>query len=182
MIGPSDVLLFGTINSGGRAGTPGGVAVDSSGHLLVSTSSGSADSDLFAFDGTSFVELNVTSSNPTYGFFSSVITAGSVAVWTPSFNPRFRLLGYTISIAGTVSATGIQQIIIKDEHPDFSSVIIAQHFATVSSTPVGDTQIGAALDNGYLSTADGSTLTVSISLPMLTGGVAVNVWGHEEGP
>jgi hypothetical protein len=108
--------------------------------------------------------------------FVSVLAtgAGNTIVWTPATG-RFRLMAYTISIAGTLAATGVELVKLTD---GAGGTVIAQHQATVvSATPSGDTQIGADLGQGFVSGADGNVLNVNLGTAMATGGVAVNAWG-----
>lgn len=177
MIGPLDALIFGIASTGSQAGKPTAVSVNAAGQLSVSL--GLTQFPIYGFNGSSNVIFNVTADR---SFFSGVCSSDFVTVWTPTINPRFRLMGYTLSCAGTVAgAAQVQQISLRETHPDSSSIIIFNHFATVSTgTPVGDTQVGADLGNGYLSTVAGSTLDLLITVPMLTGGVYLNCWGHEE--
>jgi hypothetical protein len=110
--------------------------------------------------------------------FKTVIAtaAGNTAVWTPAAGKQFRLMGYSISIAGTLAATGVLTVELVDQ-----ATVIKNHVATVAqTTPTGDTQIGIDLGQGQLSAAANNILQVNLSVAMATGGVAVNAWGTEE--
>jgi hypothetical protein len=102
--------------------------------------------------------------------------AGDTQVWTTA-NGTWRLLGFAVSVAGTIGASGVLTIQLRDE-----SDVIWRGFASVAdTTPVGDTQLGA--DYGLIGLLSGdpeNRLLVNLSTAMLTGGVAVNVWGVEE--
>lgn len=109
-------------------------------------------------------------------FHSAVATAvGATAVWTPTVGKFFRLMGYTISVSGTLAAAGTQVLQLLD-----AAAIIKRHNATVQSVITGDTQIGADLGNGQLSAAVNNVLNINLGTAMATGSVAVNVWGTEE--
>ena len=106
---------------------------------------------------------------------AAVTASGATTIWTPSAGKRFRLMGYTLSISGTLAATGTQAIELLD-----GATVIAQHGATVNSaTPQGDTQIGVDYGNGYLSVVVNNVLSINLSATMLTGAVYVNAWGTE---
>lgn len=106
-------------------------------------------------------------------FGNAIATAaGNTGVLSVTIGKLLRLMGYTISVAGTLAAAGVQQIQLVDAA---SSAILATHFATVDTTATGDTQIGADLGNGILLT--GYLLYVNLGTAMATGGVAVNAWG-----
>ncbi len=127
---------------------------------------------LYGYNGASFDRVRVAN------VYNTVVAtaAGSTTVWTPAAGKKFRLMGYTISIAGTASATGVQVIKLED-----GATVIKNHLATVDiTTPVGDSQIGADLGQGQLSAVANNVLNINLSEAMATGGVAVNVWGTEE--
>lgn len=145
---------------------------------LVPNATGNARdiAQLFGFNGTTFDRVRIAN------VFHSVIAtaAGSTAVWTPTAGKRFRLMGYTISVAGTLAATGVQTIKLED-----SATVIKNHLANVIETPSasisgGDTQIGVDLGQGELSATVNNVLNINLSTAMATGGVAINVWGTEE--
>lgn len=107
---------------------------------------------------------------------AAVTAAGATTVWTPTSGKRFRLMGYTLSVSGTVAATGTQVIELLD-----AATIFAQHGATVQSvTPQGDTQIGLDYGNGYLSSGVNNVLTINLGTAMATGAVYANLWGTEQ--
>jgi hypothetical protein len=133
-------------------------------------------SQLFGWNGASFDRVRVANI-----FYTVVATAlGATVVWTPAAGKKFRLMGYTLSIAGTLAATGVQAIALLD-----SATVIKNHFAhliqtTTANISGGDTQIGADLGQGQLSAVINNVLSITLSVAMATGGVAVNVWGTEE--
>jgi hypothetical protein len=131
---------------------------------------------LFGYNGATFDRIRVAN------IFHTVLATlvGSTAVWTPTAGKKFRLMGYTISVAGTLAATGVQVLKLED-----AAVVIKTHLANVIETPTvsisgGDTQIGADLGQGQLSAAVNNVLNINLGTAMATGGVAVNVWGTEE--
>lgn len=129
---------------------------------------------LFGWNGVSYQRVRLSA------VFKSVAAtvAGNTTVWTPAAGKKFRLMGYTISVAGTLAATGVELIKLTDAA---AGTVIAQHNATVTiTTPTGDTQIGADLGQGFLSGAINNALTVNLGTAMATGSVIVNAWGTEE--
>lgn len=131
-------------------------------------------SALAGFNGTTFDRVRIAT------VYKTVLATalGLTPVWTPTAGKKFRLMGYTISVAGTLAATGVNLLKLVDS---VVGNVIAQHQATVTiTTPTGDTQIGADLGQGFLSAAINNVLQINLSVAMATGGVAVNVWGTEE--
>lgn len=109
-----------------------------------------------------------------------VTASGTTAVWTPTAGTSFRLMGYSIDIAGTAAATGVQHIELLD-----SATVIKNHLATVlqtfaPTTALQGVTISVDLGQGQLSAAPDNVLNVNLSEAMASGGVAVNVWGTEE--
>jgi len=130
----------------------------------------------YGFNGATFDRIRIAN------IYHTVVAtaAGSTPVWTPTAGKRFRLMGYTISVAGTLAATGVQALKLED-----GATVIKNHFADMIETPAvgasgGDTQIGADLGQGQLSAAINNVLNINLSTAIVTGGVAVNVWGTEE--
>lgn len=129
----------------------------------------------FGYNGATFDRVrNVTARHTILA-----TAAGLTAVWTPPAGLRFRLMGYSISVSGTVAATGPQLLQFVD---GLVANVIFQHLATVDITTAGpDTQIAVTLGNGYLSNTVNNVLSINLATAaMLTGGVAVNVWGMNE--
>lgn len=131
--------------------------------------------DQRGFNGTSFDRVRVAN------VFKSVAAtaAGNTAVWTPAAGKKFRLMGYSISIAGTVTVALVNLIKLTDAP---AGTIIAQNNAAVGAAVIagGDTQIENNLGQGFLSALANNVLTVNLSSAMLTGSVIVNAWGTEE--
>jgi hypothetical protein len=111
-------------------------------------------------------------------FKTVVATAlGETTVWDPAAGKKIRLMGYTISVAGTLAATGVETIQLLDGN---GGTVIKNHLATVTvTTPTGDTQLGADLGQGLVLTTD-ANLRIKLGTAMATGGVAINAWGTEE--
>jgi hypothetical protein len=131
---------------------------------------------LFGWNGASFDRIRIAN------VFKTVVAteAGATALWTPAAGKSFRLMGYTISVAGTLAATGVQTLQLLD-----GATAIKNHLANVIETTTvsisgGDTQIGADLGQGELSAAANNVLSINLGSAMATGGVAVNAWGTEE--
>jgi hypothetical protein len=109
-------------------------------------------------------------------FKSAVITAaGSIALWTPTAGKKFRLMGYTLSVAGTLAAGAIEVIQLLD-----AAAVIARHGAFVPAAVASDTQIGADWGQGYLSTTINNVLNVNLGTAFTAGAVYVTAWGTEE--
>lgn len=110
--------------------------------------------------------------------FKTVVAtaAGETTVWDPAAGKKVRLMGYTISVSGTLAATATQTIQLLNGN---GGAVIANHLATVADTVTGDTQMGADLGQGNLLTAD-ANLRIKLGTAMATGGVAINAWGTEE--
>lgn len=167
--GPKPVLIFGSGSSGPSA--PIATAeLNADGES--DTQSGIITATfLYGFNGASWDRIRVANT-----FKNAAATAaGNTAVWTPGAGNFFRLMGYTISVAGTLAATGVQVIELLD-----GANVIARHNATVvTATPTGDTQIAADWGQGYLSAAAANVLSVNLGTAMATGSVAVVVWGTQ---
>lgn len=124
-------------------------------------------------NGPEFVALRTAT------VFRTVVAdaAGETTIWTPAAGLRFRLLGYTISVCGTLAALGVETIDFLD---GTGGAIIASHLAAVGATVSGDSQISAQLGNGILSAVADNELVVDLGTAFTDGGVAINVWGTEE--
>ena len=162
--------LFVSISQGGNNATVEPINVDdvnSGGTVLALATQGFG----YGWQGLGWDRIRVAN------VFHTVLAtaAGTTAVWTPTAGKLFRLMGYTLSIAGTLAATGVQTIQLLD-----AAAIIKQHNAAVATPIVGDTQIGVDLGNGQLSAFANNVLYVSLGTAMASGSVAVNVWGTEE--
>ncbi len=107
--------------------------------------------------------------------------AGDTVVWTPAAGKKFNLMGYQISIAGTLAATDVLRVQVNDGSPVFSNISI--HCATLTiTTPTGDTQIGVDYNGGFFTShAANSVLAVNLSAAILdaNGGVFIQTWGFE---
>jgi hypothetical protein len=134
---------------------------------------------LLAYGGTNQDDHDVWARVRGANVFKHIVAtaAGATTVWTPPGSTRWRLLGFVISVAGTLAATAPLRVDLRDNGTNIWS-----GFATVSdTTPVGDAQLGA--DYGLIglpSSGFEQDLTVNLSAAMLTGGVAVNAWGVQE--
>lgn len=153
-----------------RPNNADGLAAETTGNLA-------SDAFLYAFNGTTFDRIRAAN------IYHNVVTAaaGLTAVWTPTAGKKFRLMGYTISVAGTIGASGPNTIQLRDG----AATVIKTHLANMIQTPTanisgGDTQIGADLGQGQLSAAANNVLNVNVGTALGSGGVAVNVWGTEE--
>jgi hypothetical protein len=159
-----------TVAGSSGSGSAGAIELNADGELATLYGAAGA-AFMFGFNGASWDRLRIANTFKTV----NVTAAGSTAVWTPGAGNFFRLMGYTISVSGTVAAAGEQVI----ELLDGAATVISQHNATVQVVITGDTQIGADLGQGYLSVAAANVLNVHLGTAMATGSVAVNVWGTQ---
>jgi hypothetical protein len=131
---------------------------------------------LYAWNGAAYDRVRIANV-----FHTALITAsGTHAVWTPTAGTSFRLMGYSINVAGTAAATGVQTIELLD-----GATVIKNHLATVlqtfaATTALATTVIDTDLGQGQLSAAANNVLNINLSESMATGGVSINVWGTEE--
>jgi len=102
---------------------------------------------------------------------------GSTTVWNPDTS-NFLLLGFTITVAGTLAAPGEQIVELLDTG---NEVTIAQFSTFLPATAVGNTFFGQDYGGGYgylgADTGNPTTLSVNLSVAMATGHVCVNAWG-----
>jgi hypothetical protein len=125
------------------------------------------------YDGTAWDRIRVAS------VFKNIVAtaAGNTAVWTPAAGTKFRLMGYTISVAGILAATAVQTIQLRDG----ATTVIDRRAATVTATtPTGDSQLAADFGQGQLSALANNVLNINLGSAMTGGGVYVNAWGTEE--
>ena len=152
------------------------IGSDTDGVPEQATGQQSVAAQLYGWNGASFDRVRLANVSKT------VIATGSgpTAVWTPAAGKRFRLLGYTIDVAGTVAATGVQTIELLDDATTFKNHLAEVIETTTVSISNSTTNVGADLGQGYLSAAVNNVLNINLSTTMVTGGVAINVWGTEE--
>lgn len=124
------------------------------------------------FGGVDFHALRT----PTVFRTVTATAAGETIVWNPAAGRRFRLMGYSISVCGTLAALGVETIDFLD---GTGGAIIASHLAAVAATVSGDSQISVQLGNGIPGVLD-NNLVVDLGTAFTAGGVAINVWGTEE--
>lgn len=136
----------------------------------------SVAAQLYGWNGTSFDRVRLANVSNTV----VATAAGATPVWTPSSGKKFRLLGYTIDVAGTMAATGVQTLQLQDDATTFKNHLAEVIETTTVSISNSTTNIGADLGQGYLSTAADNVLNLVLGTDMATGGVAINVWGTEE--
>jgi hypothetical protein len=132
---------------------------------------------LFGWNGASFDRVRVANVFKTV----STAAAGLTAVWIPAAGKKFRLMGYTIDVAGTLAATGTQVLTLRDG----AATVIKNHVANVIQTQTasisgGDSHMGADLGQGQLSALANNVLNINLGTAMATGAVVVNAWGTEE--
>jgi len=153
----------------GVSGNDNGTAAGDGSSILVF-------SQEYAWNGAAYDRVRVANV-----FHTAFVTgAGTTAVWTPTAGTSFRLMGYSIDIAGTAAATSVQHVELLD-----GATVIKNHCATVLQTFAATTALTGAnisvdLGQGQLSAAANNVLNVNLSEAMASGGVAINVWGTEE--
>jgi hypothetical protein len=130
----------------------------------------------FGYNGTSLDLIRI----PTVFKSVSATAAGNTAVWTPAAGNKFRLMGLAISCAGTLAATGVQVIQLRD---GATTVIQRANANMIQTTTVsisgGDTQIYRDLRQGIVSAAANNVLNINLGTVMATGSVTIDVWGTE---
>ncbi|MGH7747190.1 MAG: hypothetical protein ACREQ5_20900 [Candidatus Dormibacteria bacterium] len=127
----------------------------------------------YGFNGASFDRVRI----PVIFKTIAATAAGLTPVWTPAAGKSFRLMGYSISVAGTLAATGVQLIQLRDG----AATIIQRQNATVTiTTPTDDSHMGVDLGQGILSAAPNNVLNINLGTAMASGEVDINVWGTEE--
>jgi hypothetical protein len=100
--------------------------------------------------------------------------AGSTAVWTPSANKRFRVLGGVVNVPNTsTSAAGLISRLL-DGATNFANIV------AIGTTTAGISYTLSFGENGYLSTAVGNVLNVNNTAAYTAGGIVLSVWGTEE--
>jgi len=133
---------------------------------------------LYGWDGGAWDRIRVANI-----FHTLTATAtGPTVVWTPASGKKFRLMGFIISVAGTMAATGVQSIQLIDGS---GGTVIKNFIASLIQTPSASiAPVGAVfpgdLGQGQLSSTANNVLEVSLGTAMVTGNVSVNVWGTEE--
>lgn len=108
-------------------------------------------------------------------FHTGIVSAsGPTAVWTPATGQRFILMGYTISVAGSITGGGELEISLVDNATTF-----ANYNCTLGATETGDSHMAADYGNGYTSLLVDNVLNINLSAALATGHVMINVWGTE---
>ena len=99
---------------------------------------------------------------------------GHTTVWTAPNN--FLLLGFSITVAGTLAAAGEQIIELIDVT---GAIIIATFNTYLPAAPTGNAFFGQDFGGGYgyLSAPSSAVLAVNLGTAMATGHVCVNAWG-----
>jgi hypothetical protein len=125
---------------------------------------------LYGYNGATWDRIRIANTF----FTASVTAAGSTAVWTPGAGNLFRLMGFSISVAGTLAAAGIQVLELLD------GATVFKNFNTyLSATPSNATVFAEDMGQGYLSIAAANVLNIHLGTAMATGAVTINVWGTQ---
>lgn len=167
--GPTPVLLF---ISDPASGGIGPIPVNEA-----NTDGNSAAQDgvvtlsyLYGFNGASWDRIRVANMYESI----SATADGSTLILSPGAGNAFRLMGYTISVAGTLAAAGILTIQLAHGATPF------QEYGVALSTTASSVQLGADLGQGYLSPVAADDLNIILGSAMATGAVYVNAWGTIE--
>lgn len=150
------------------------VPLDTDGILATFPHAPGAVSFSMVFNGTTFDRERVANVFKTVAATAS----GNTAVWTPASGKKFRLMGWRLSVAGTLAAAGTQVIQLRDG----TTTVIARAGANVVQTlPGNDTQIGEDYGKlGQLSATADNVLNINLGTAMATGAVYIDAWGTEE--
>lgn len=128
--------------------------------------------------GATFVQVRTPS------VFRTVVAAaaGNTVVWTPAAGKRFRLMRYSIELAGNaaMAAAGIEELTLNDNGAAIGQG--ASFFAPAAAGAVlgGVTTGWRDLGNGYLSAAINQALQINLGTALTAGEVRVNTAGTEE--
>jgi len=169
--GPKPVLLFGADSSG----------------IVVPVTSAPPDSDsnpvtsegietlayLYGFNGATWDRVRVANTFKT----ASVTASGATAIWSPGAGSFFRLMGFSISVAGDLGSAGIQTVQLRD-----GSSTIFKNFVCYlgAALAAGETTVFAEdMGQGYLSAAAANDLYIVLGTTMTAGAVTINAWGTQ---
>jgi hypothetical protein len=168
--GPKPVQIFGA-NAGGGASPIPAQELNSDSNAATLTGLPVA-SYLFGFNGSTWDRIRVANVFTTL----TVNGAGNTVVWAPGAGNFFRLMGFAVTVAGTLAAAGVQLIQLLDGANTIKNF----------NTPLGttaDTQGGFEysedMGQGYLSVAAGNDLYINLGTAMATGAVCINCWGTQ---
>lgn len=104
-----------------------------------------------------------------------VSVGGTTAMWTPGGSRRFQLMGWQFMPLPTLTATGNCYVNWRDGGTLFAK---AGTFGTAAPSVPFNLSVTLPGD-GYISNTDGGTLNLDIDAVILTGSIAVTVWGYE---
>jgi hypothetical protein len=165
---PKPVLIFGSSSGGGS--TPIEFQELDSDAVPATDSGVPTASFLYGFNGATWDRIRIANTFLTV----SATAAGSTVVWTPGAGNLFRLMGFSISVAGTLAAAGIQVLELLD------GATVFKNFNTyLSATPANATVFAEDMGQGYLSIATANVLNIHLGTAMATGAVTINVWGTQ---
>jgi hypothetical protein len=128
------------------------------------------NTNLYGFNGASWDRIRAANTFKT----ASVTAAGSSIVWNPGAGNFFRLMGFSISVAGTTAAAEIQTIQLLD------GATVIKNFVCPLGTTVNPVAVFAEdLGQGYLSALAANDLNIGLGFAMATGAVTINAWGTQ---
>jgi len=125
---------------------------------------------LYGFNGSTWDRVRIANTFKTL----SATASGNTAVWTPGAGSKFRLMGFEITVVGTLSAAGIQVIELLD-----GATVIKNFLAYVGTTGAAAQVFAEDMGQGYLSTTAANVLNINLGTAMSTGAVTINAWGTQ---
>lgn len=106
----------------------------------------------------------------------TVSTDVPTPVWQPSGGNRLVLMGFTVSVCGTLAVAGPLGIALAEE----DGAAIWGGLAFCNDTFLGDTQLGADFGNGRRFEEIDTSLILTLSASLTAGSVIITPWGIEE--
>lgn len=107
---------------------------------------------------------------------TTITTNVATPVWGPTGGNRLVLMGFTVSVCGTLAAPGPLEIALSEE----GGAAIWSGLAFCNDTFLGDTQLGADFGNGRRFEDVDTDLIVTLSDNLVSGAVIITPWGIEE--
>lgn len=104
----------------------------------------------------------------------SASAVNATTIWTPAAGKRFRLMGFSVSLANTVTTVAGSFASLLDQAAAIFGLF--EMAATTSGIGYSVTFPG----NGYLSVAVNNVLRVNLSAALTAGTLRLTVWGTEE--
>jgi hypothetical protein len=109
-----------------------------------------------------------------FGNVVSTNASGTAVVWNPGAANKFRLMGFTVTAAATLAAAGELDVELLD---GVGGTVIWEGCFALLTTYQAQPQLGADFGQGYLSSAVGNELLISLSAAPSGGHVICSAWG-----